>query len=157
MGRAVLDRADAAGRLNFVRNELGPAKTGARFSRKDTCLAIYSQTVNAQCALSETLSRITGRLNRSWTPATPLSDGRARAFGQNLLSNKPSSEQLQLAVAADEAAQVDYAIELAGAGGFEPTYAGIKIRAFPKISAAFRLVCLILVSSSSIASATHSC
>jgi len=51
----VLDRADAADRLNFVRNELGLAKTEARFPRKDTCLAIYSHTVNAQCPLSETL------------------------------------------------------------------------------------------------------
>jgi DNA helicase-2/ATP-dependent DNA helicase PcrA len=51
----VLDRADAADRLNFVRNELGRAKTEARFPRKDTCLAIYSHTVNARCSLSETL------------------------------------------------------------------------------------------------------
>jgi DNA helicase-2/ATP-dependent DNA helicase PcrA len=51
----VLDRADAADRLNFVRNELGLAKTEARFPRKDTCLAIYSYTVNARCPLAETL------------------------------------------------------------------------------------------------------
>jgi DNA helicase-2/ATP-dependent DNA helicase PcrA len=51
----VLDRSDAADRLNYVRNELGLAKTEARFPRKDTCLAIYSHTVNAQCPLSETL------------------------------------------------------------------------------------------------------
>jgi DNA helicase II / ATP-dependent DNA helicase PcrA len=51
----VLDRADAADRLNFVRNELGLAKTEARFPRKDTSLAIYSHTVNARCALSATL------------------------------------------------------------------------------------------------------
>src|SRR5262249_49707866 len=51
----VLDRADAADRLNFVRNELGLAKTEARFPRKDTCLAIYSHTVNARCPLAETL------------------------------------------------------------------------------------------------------
>jgi ATP-dependent DNA helicase UvrD/PcrA len=51
----VLDRADAADRLNFVRNELGLATTEARFPRKDTCLAIYSHTVNAQCGLSEAL------------------------------------------------------------------------------------------------------
>jgi DNA helicase-2/ATP-dependent DNA helicase PcrA len=51
----VLDRADAADRLNFVRNELGLAKTEARFPRKDTCLAIYSHTVNARCRLAETL------------------------------------------------------------------------------------------------------
>jgi DNA helicase-2/ATP-dependent DNA helicase PcrA len=51
----VLDRADAADRLNFVRNELGLAKTDARFPRKDTCLAIYSFTVNARCPLAETL------------------------------------------------------------------------------------------------------
>jgi len=51
----VLDRADAADRLNFVRNELGLAKTEARFPRKDTCLAIYSHTVNTRCPLAETL------------------------------------------------------------------------------------------------------
>ncbi|MBO0735572.1 MAG: ATP-dependent helicase [Alphaproteobacteria bacterium] len=51
----VLDRGDAADRLNFVRNELGLAKTEARFPRKDTCLAIYSHTVNARSPLSETL------------------------------------------------------------------------------------------------------
>ena len=51
----VLDRADSADRLNFVRNELGLAKTEARFPRKDTCLAIYSHTVNARCPLAETL------------------------------------------------------------------------------------------------------
>jgi DNA helicase-2/ATP-dependent DNA helicase PcrA len=50
-----LDRADAADRLNFVRNELGLATTEARFPRKDTCLAIYSYTVNARCPLGETL------------------------------------------------------------------------------------------------------
>jgi DNA helicase-2/ATP-dependent DNA helicase PcrA len=53
----VLDRADSADRLNFVRNELGLAKTEARFPRKDTCLAIYSHTVNARCPLAETLER----------------------------------------------------------------------------------------------------
>src|SRR5215470_465919 len=51
----VLDRADAADRLNFVRTELGLAKTEARFPRKDTCLAVYSHTVNARCPLAETL------------------------------------------------------------------------------------------------------
>src|SRR5215831_1374482 len=51
----VLDRADAADRLNFVRNELGLATTEARFPRKDTCLAIYSHAVNARCPLAETL------------------------------------------------------------------------------------------------------
>jgi DNA helicase-2/ATP-dependent DNA helicase PcrA len=45
------------GYLNFVRNELGLAKTEARFPRKDTCLAIYSHTVNARCPLAETLER----------------------------------------------------------------------------------------------------
>lgn len=51
----VLDRADAADRIDFVRNELGLAKTQARFPRKETCLAIYSHTVNARCPLGDTL------------------------------------------------------------------------------------------------------
>ena len=53
----VLDRADSADRLDFVRNELGLAQTEARFPRKDTCLAIYSHTVNAHCSLSDTLEK----------------------------------------------------------------------------------------------------
>ena len=51
----VLDRADAADRLNLVRNDLGLAKMEARFPRKDTCLAIYSHTVNACCPLTDAL------------------------------------------------------------------------------------------------------
>src|SRR3954449_895571 len=48
----VHDRTDAADRISFVRNELGLAKTQARFPRKETCLAIYSHTVmrNAPCS-----------------------------------------------------------------------------------------------------------
>jgi DNA helicase-2/ATP-dependent DNA helicase PcrA len=51
----VLDRADSADRLNLVRNDLGLAKKESRFPRKATCLAIYSHTVNACCALTDTL------------------------------------------------------------------------------------------------------
>jgi superfamily I DNA/RNA helicase len=51
----VLDRSDSEDRLNLVRNELGLAKKDARFPRKQTCLAIYSHTVNACCALTDTL------------------------------------------------------------------------------------------------------
>jgi DNA helicase II / ATP-dependent DNA helicase PcrA len=51
----VLDRADSEDRLNLVRNDLGLAKKQARFPRKGTCLAIYSQTVNACCPLTDTL------------------------------------------------------------------------------------------------------
>jgi DNA helicase-2/ATP-dependent DNA helicase PcrA len=64
----VLDRVDAADRLNFVRNELGLAKTEARFPRKDTCLAIYSHTVNARCPLAER-SRTLFRGVRSGKPS----------------------------------------------------------------------------------------
>ena len=53
----VLDRADSADRLNLVRNDLGLAKKNARFPRKQTCLAIYSHTVNACCPLTDTLKR----------------------------------------------------------------------------------------------------
>jgi DNA helicase II / ATP-dependent DNA helicase PcrA len=51
----VLDRADSADLLNLVRSDLGLAQQAARFPRKDTCLAIYSHTVNAQCPLQDTL------------------------------------------------------------------------------------------------------
>jgi DNA helicase-2/ATP-dependent DNA helicase PcrA len=52
----VLDRSDAADLINMVRSELCFAKMGARFPRKDTCLAIYSHTVNAGGDLVETLA-----------------------------------------------------------------------------------------------------
>src|SRR5215468_4727660 len=51
----VLDRADSADCLNLVRNDLGLAKKEARFPRKETCLAIYSHTLNASCPLSVAL------------------------------------------------------------------------------------------------------
>ena len=51
----VLDRTDSEDRLNLVRNDLGLAKKEARFPRKHTCLAIYSQTVNACCPLADVL------------------------------------------------------------------------------------------------------
>ena len=51
----ILDRADAADRLNLVRNDLGLAKTETRFPKKETCFAIYSHTVNACCPLTDAL------------------------------------------------------------------------------------------------------
>jgi hypothetical protein len=51
----VLDRTDSEDRLNLVRNDLGLAKKAAGFPRKNTCLAIYSQTVNACCPLAHVL------------------------------------------------------------------------------------------------------
>jgi DNA helicase II / ATP-dependent DNA helicase PcrA len=53
----ILDRADAADLFDFVRTELGLYRTASRFPRKDTCLAIYSYTVNAGCPLEETLAQ----------------------------------------------------------------------------------------------------
>ena len=51
----VLDRSDSADLMNLVRNELGLHQKAARFPKKDTCLAVYSHTVNACCHLGETL------------------------------------------------------------------------------------------------------
>jgi DNA helicase-2/ATP-dependent DNA helicase PcrA len=51
----VLDRGDAADLLDLVRAERGLGKGDRRFPRKDTCLAIYSRTVNARCAIEKTL------------------------------------------------------------------------------------------------------
>jgi DNA helicase-2/ATP-dependent DNA helicase PcrA len=52
----VLDRSDSADLMNFVRNDLGLSKKAMPFPRKDTCLAIYSHTINLCCELTETLS-----------------------------------------------------------------------------------------------------
>ena len=54
-GYTVLDRADAADLLDVVRAERGLGKGDRRFPRKDTCLAIYSRTVNARAALAAVL------------------------------------------------------------------------------------------------------
>ncbi|TMA77977.1 MAG: ATP-dependent helicase, partial [Deltaproteobacteria bacterium] len=52
----VVDRADAEDLLNLVRDELGFSARATRFPKKASCLAIYSHTVNAQCALAATLA-----------------------------------------------------------------------------------------------------
>ena len=52
---SVLDRGDAADVIDVVRNELKLAPSGRRFPKKDTCLAIYSSTVNTGDPLEVTL------------------------------------------------------------------------------------------------------
>jgi len=52
----VLDRSDAADLMNLLRNDMGLARTATRFPKKDTCLAIYSHTVNACSELQDTLA-----------------------------------------------------------------------------------------------------
>ena len=51
----VLDRSDSADLINWVRNDLGLSKKAMRFPKKDTCMAIYSHTVNTCCELAATL------------------------------------------------------------------------------------------------------
>ena len=53
----ILDRSDSADLFDVVRTELGMYRTVSRFPRKDTCLAIYSYTINAGCRLEETLAQ----------------------------------------------------------------------------------------------------
>ena len=40
----------------MLRNDLGLAQKATRFPKKETCLAIYSHTVNACCELTGTLN-----------------------------------------------------------------------------------------------------
>ena len=54
-GFSVLDRGDSADLMDVVRHELGLSKNARRFPKKDTCLAIYSRTVNTQQSLRESL------------------------------------------------------------------------------------------------------
>ncbi|MDB4953834.1 MAG: uvrD1 [Myxococcales bacterium] len=51
----VLDRGDAADMLDLIRVDRGLAKGDRRFPKKDTCLAIYSRTVNARTKLEAVL------------------------------------------------------------------------------------------------------
>ena len=53
----ILDRSDAADLMNLVRHELGQSKKAERFPTKDTCLAIYSLTVNARAPLERVLTK----------------------------------------------------------------------------------------------------
>lgn len=53
----ILDRSDAADRIDLLRNELGYARTSRRFPKKATCLAIYSYAVNSRAPLDEVLGR----------------------------------------------------------------------------------------------------
>lgn len=56
---SIMDRSDSADMLDVCRQDLGLAKirSGAtRFPRKDTCLGIYSQTINRQVPLAQVLS-----------------------------------------------------------------------------------------------------
>ncbi|MES1923818.1 ATP-dependent helicase [Salinisphaera sp. T31B1] len=57
---SVMDRSDSADLLDVCRQRLGLARASAqpgaaRFPRKDTCLGIYSQTINRQIPLAEVL------------------------------------------------------------------------------------------------------
>ena len=56
-GFSILDRSDAADLMDLVRDELELSKTGGRFPKKATCLAIYSYAVNAQIPVREALDR----------------------------------------------------------------------------------------------------
>lgn len=51
----VVDQTDAADLMNLIRSELGLAKGDRRFPRKETLIAIYSRTVNAESKLTATL------------------------------------------------------------------------------------------------------
>jgi DNA helicase-2/ATP-dependent DNA helicase PcrA len=54
-GFSVLDRSDAADVIDVVRHELCLAKVSRRFPKKDTCLAIYSRSVNSEKRLEDVL------------------------------------------------------------------------------------------------------
>jgi DNA helicase-2/ATP-dependent DNA helicase PcrA len=53
----VLDRSDSADLMNKIRHELGFAKKERRFPKKDACFDIYSQVINAQCAIETALEK----------------------------------------------------------------------------------------------------
>ena len=52
----VMDRSDAADLMDLVRTDGAFAKSDKRFPRKDTCLGIYSRTVNARTSLEAVLA-----------------------------------------------------------------------------------------------------
>ena len=54
-GFSVLDRGDSADLMDVVRHELDLSRKSRRFPKKDTCLAIYSRTVNTRQPLQKVL------------------------------------------------------------------------------------------------------
>ena len=52
---SILDRGDSADLMDVIRQDSGFSSKAKRFPRKDTCLAIYSHKINAQCPLPRTL------------------------------------------------------------------------------------------------------
>jgi DNA helicase II / ATP-dependent DNA helicase PcrA len=52
----ILDRSDAADLMDLVRHELGQSKKTSRFPKKDTCLSIYSFTINSGKSLEQVLA-----------------------------------------------------------------------------------------------------
>ena len=56
-GFTIHDRSDSADLMNLVRHELGASCKAKRFPLKNTCLSIYSATVNTLLPLEEVLQR----------------------------------------------------------------------------------------------------
>lgn len=54
---SIHDREDSADLLNLVRHDLGLSKKKTRFPLKGTCLAIYSQALNARADLGSILTK----------------------------------------------------------------------------------------------------
>jgi DNA helicase II / ATP-dependent DNA helicase PcrA len=52
----ILDRSDAADLMDLVRHELGQSKKTSRFPKKDTCLSIYSFTINSGKSFEQVLA-----------------------------------------------------------------------------------------------------
>ena len=51
----ILDRSDAADLIDLVRHDLGQSRKAFRFPKKDTCLSIYSFTINSGKSLEQVL------------------------------------------------------------------------------------------------------
>lgn len=56
-GFTIHDREDSADLMNLVRHELGLSAKAKRFPLKNTCIAIYSATLNTMAPLEEVLQR----------------------------------------------------------------------------------------------------
>ncbi|MCW2309508.1 ATP-dependent helicase [Rhodobium gokarnense] len=54
---SIHDREDSADLMNLVRHELGLSQSATRFPKKNTCLQIYSRTVNAEAELQAVLDK----------------------------------------------------------------------------------------------------
>jgi len=109
----ILDRSDATDLMDLVRHDLGQSKKPSRFPKKDTCLSIYSLTINSGKLLEQVLAqnfpwcaeweKELRRLFQSYTAAKqrqnvlyPASAGLPTGIAERIVVNLKNDSELRI-------------------------------------------------------------